>query len=150
MNPDSFDLNAAARVYGIANTPPFLVRKLQVDPVVRETSEKCSAEEILDALRSAVEKDAMREPMTPVEAVRPYAYLVALWFKPEISHLREAAKIPASSYRWFDTIAELCIETFSPIGNQSVNVPGALSSSTISVAASAPTTTPPAIIIAHH
>jgi hypothetical protein len=148
MNPDNFDLNAAARVYGIANTPPFLMRKLQVDPVVREISEKCSPEEILDALRSAVEKDAMREPMTPVDAVRPYAYLVALWFKPEVAHLREAAKILAPSYRWFDTIAELCIQTFSPIGNQSVNVAGVLSSSVISVPA--PTAAPPGIIIAHH
>jgi hypothetical protein len=146
MNPNDFDLTQTARVYGIANTPPFLVRKLQADPIVHAISEQCSAQQILDGLRSALNSD----PLSPVEAVRPYAYIVALWLKPEMEHLQEAAKIPAPSYRWFATIVEILVQTFSPIENQSIDVPGLFSAPIVSVGTSAPTTAPPTIIIARN
>lgn len=149
MKPNDFDLKQASKIYGIANTPPFLVRKLQDDVVVREISEKCSAQEILDALRLSVGMDPMKEPMTPIEAVRPYAYLVALWFKPEAEHLQEAARIAAPSYRWFETIADMLLQTFSHIQTQSFDVPGLIQTPGISMDTSTPTTVEPTIVIAY-
>lgn len=144
MNVNDFDLTQASRAYGVANTPPFLVRKLQADPGVRSLAETCKAEDILAALRSAVTS----EPGNAVDAVRPYALLVALWFKPEVEHLKEAAKIPATSYRWFAYIAELLIQSFSPVQKQTIQVPGLLSAPSVSVGSSVPTASP-TITIAH-
>lgn len=147
MNPTNFDLTDASRVYSIANTPAFLVRKLQSDSVVRKISEQCSAEEILRELRTSLGSDPLREPESAEAAVRPYAYLVALWFKPELEHLKEASSISAPVYRWYGVIAELLIETFSPVQNQSVTLPGVLNAPMVSLEASAPTTTPVIILV---
>jgi len=144
MSLNDFDLTLASRVYGIANTAPFLVRKLQADPTIRAMGETCKVEDILAALRSAADV----EPTTAVDAVRPYALLVALWFKPEVDHLKEAAKVPASAYRWFPEVAELLIQNFSPVHRQTVQVPGLLSAPSVSVTSSASTTTTPPIILA--
>jgi len=129
MNPNDFDLTEASRSYGVANTPPFLVRKLQADPVVRAISEKCSPLEILDAIRSTVSAEAE----SPLEAVRPYAFLTALWFKPEIEHLQEAAKIDAPTCRWFVHVASILLETFSPVQGGIIEVPGQLASPSVSM-----------------
>jgi hypothetical protein len=145
MNVSDLDLTQASRAYGVANTPPFLVRKLQADPGVRAIGETCKAEDILTALRSAV----VAEQDSPVDSVRPYALLVALWFKPEIEHLKEAARISALPYRWFSYIAELLIQNFAPVQTQTIQVPGLLSAPSVSVVSSASTTTGPPIIIAH-
>ena len=140
MNLDRFDLTQASRAYGVANTPPFLVRKLQADPAVRAIGEVCEPEDILSALRSAV----VSEPTTVVDEVRPYALLVALWFKPGVQHLKEAAKLAAPSYRWFAVVAELLIQTFSPVQTQVVQFP-MLSSASVSLSSTAATTTGPTI-----
>jgi hypothetical protein len=145
MKPNEFDLSQASRVYGVANTPPFLVRKLQTDPALLAMGENCGPEEIMSALRAAV----AAEPATSVDAVRPYALLVALWFKPEIEHLKEAAKIQAPEYRWYSYVAELLIQSFSPTQRQSVQVPGVLSAPAVSLESSASVSTAPTIIIAH-
>jgi len=144
MTVNDLDLTQASRAYGVANTPPFLVRKLQADPGIRALGETCKAEDILKALRSAVAV----EPNNAVDAVRPYALLVALWFKPEIEHLKDAAKLSASPYRWFPYVAELLIQNFSPVQRQAIQVPGLLSGPSVSLGSSAPTSTP-TIIIAH-
>ncbi|SRR5258708_10503088 len=133
-SPSDFTLSQAARVYGVANTPLFLVRKLQADQEVRAMSDALSGEQILNALREAVKG----VPATPVEDVRPYAFLVALWFKPEVEHLREAAKLSAPSWRWFDYIAAVLLQTFSPVFNQVVRVPPAVSMNSPSVESTAP------------
>ena len=146
MNTNDFDLTQASRAYGVANTPPFLVRKLQADPVVRALGEKCEAEDILAALHASV----ATEPESAVDAVKPYALLVALWFKPEIDHLNEAAKISAPEWRWFSDIAQLLLLSFSPVHRQTVQVPGLLPSPSVSVGSSASTTTVPSIIITDH
>jgi len=135
MNPQDFDLTQASRVYGIANTPPFLVRKLQADPTVRAISDSCGGEQIIEQLQRIV----AAEPTDATEAVRPYVYLVALWFKPEINHLREAAKIQAPNYRWFGWITELLMETFSPVHQQLVEVPMQVTAPSVTVGLSAPT-----------
>lgn len=135
MNVNDLDLSQASHIYGVANTPLFLVRKLQADPAVRAAGETCNAEEILAALRAAVSA----EPVNSADAVRPYALLMALWFKPEIGDLKEAAKISAPAYRWFAYIAELLIQTFSPIQRQTIKVPGVLSAPPVSIGSAAPT-----------
>ena len=52
-SPRDVDLTNAQKVFAIANTPLFLVRKLLSDPVVLELSRRFSGTELLDALRSS-------------------------------------------------------------------------------------------------
>ena len=137
MNTADLDLKQAAKIYGIANTPLFLIRKLQDDVSVRAISAAYSGPEIVGALRSMVAV----EPCDPVEAVRPYALLVALWFKPEIDDLREAAEFETSIYSWYSYIAEVLLTKFSPVHDQVIEVPGQLSTPTASIESSSPTAT---------
>jgi hypothetical protein len=135
MNAVELDLTQAAKIYGIANTPLFLIRKLQEDPSVRAISAAYSGPEIVEALRSMV----AAEPVDAGEAVRPYALLVALWFKTEIDHLQEAAKLETAIYAWYSYIAEVLVASFSPVNDQVIEVPGQLSSPTASIESSSPT-----------
>jgi hypothetical protein len=135
MNASDFDLTGASRVYGVANTPLFLVRKLQADPAIRALGERCTGEKIIAALRQALSA----EPVDSVDAVRPYALLVALWFKPEIEHLKEAARLQGGSFTWYSLIAETLLSTFSPVHTQVVQVPGCLPSPIVSPRSSTPT-----------
>jgi hypothetical protein len=135
MSPTDIDLTEAGLVYAVSNTPLFLVRKLQNDQAVHALSERCSGEEIVDALRSAVAK----EPDDPQEAVRPYAYLVALWYKPELDHLLQVASLRTPSYCWFAYIASALIQTFSPVQKQLIEIPGELSAPTVSTGSSVST-----------
>jgi hypothetical protein len=135
MNTAEINLTQAAKVYGVANTPHFLIRKLQDDPAVRAISAIYSGPEIVEALRSMV----AAEPSDAVEEVRPYAFLVALWFKPEVDHLQEAARLETAIYGWYSYIAEVLTASFSPVHDQVIEVPGQLSSSTASIESSSPT-----------
>ncbi len=135
MNVAGLDLTQAAKIYGVANTPLFLIRKLQDDASVRAISAAYSGPEIVEALRSMV----AAEPRDPVEAVRPYALLVALWFKPEVDDLQEAAKLETTIYGWYSYIAEVLVASFSPVHDQVIEVPGQLSSPTASIESSSPT-----------
>jgi len=135
MSPMDFDLTQASRIYSIANTPLFLVRKLQDDPSVRAISDACPGEQIVEMIRAIV----AAEPANALEAVRPYAFLVALWFKPEIEHLQEAAKFKTPVYGWYEYIAGALRESFSPVQRQVIEVPGQLSAPPV-FAGSAPAT----------
>jgi hypothetical protein len=119
MTVNDFDLTEAIRILGIANTPLFLVRKLQADPVVREISEVCSSEDILAALRNSTGN----EPASAEEEVLPYVLLVALWFKPEISGLEQAAGLSAETLNWYTYIADALLSSFSLVSVQSVQAP---------------------------
>jgi hypothetical protein len=70
-------LGMACEVFAVANTPAYLIRKLRQDPEISEISRSISDEEILAALRLAVKEDCA----ILLNAVRPYAYLVALSMK---------------------------------------------------------------------
>jgi len=135
MKPADFDLSNASRAYAVANTPFFLLRKLQSDPSARAICEACPGHEIVEELRSLV----AAEPLDAIEAVRPYVYLVSLWFKPEIDHLQEAAKLEASIHIWYSYLAEVLLETYSPVQQQLMEVPGALAAPAVSVGADSPT-----------
>jgi hypothetical protein len=129
MNPNNFDLSQATLIYGVSNTPLFLLRKLQSDPVVRAISDTCSGAEILEAIRVSL----LEEPRSPLEAVQPYAYLLALWFKPEIRHLQEASKIPAPHANWYPYMAEVLTETFSKVQTLTLQPPGQLPAPVVSI-----------------
>lgn len=134
MNLDDLDLAQASRIYGVANTPLFLLRKLQGDQSVRSIADRYTGEDILETLRPLLNT----EPANAVEAVRPYALLVALWFKPEVEHLREAAQLH-SVHGWYSYASAVLLETFSAIQRRVIQVPGVLQSSDLSHASTAST-----------
>lgn len=135
MNPNDANLSQASYVYGIANTPLFLVRKLQDDPAIRALGAECSGEQLVDALRLI----AAREPASAVEAVRPYAFLVALWFNPKIEYLKEASNIQTLVYKWYAYIAQVLLETFSTVQSESIEVPGELRAPVVFIGSTAAT-----------
>jgi len=134
MNVEEVDLTGAAETFAVANAPLFLVRKLQADPVVRNISERYPSQEILEALRGSIES----KPTTVIEAVRPYALLVALWFKSEIDGLQEAIGIPAPDLNWYAYIGDALMISFSPVQTQSIQMPGRLYSSSVTESSPAP------------
>ena len=127
MNVNEINLKRATQIHAIANTPLFLVRKLQADPAVRQAADSISGEEIVQALRTAV----TREPVSAEDAVRPYVLLVALWFSPKIAHLQEAAKLETSIYSWYSYIAEALLTSFSAVQQQIIKVPAQVSPPTV-------------------
>lgn len=114
-----FDLTQASQIYGIANTPLFLIRKLQSDATIKELADSLPGPDIVTAIGAAISK----RPANPVEAVLPYALLVALWFKPQIDDLQQAAKFSAPGFSWFQFIANVLMEKFSPVQQQKIQVP---------------------------
>ncbi len=136
MIPRDFDINQAAYIYGLANTPHFLLRKLQSDPSVRAIADTCAGEDLVNELRSIV----AIEPTSTTEAVRPYVYLVALWLKSTIDHLQEAANIAAPIYNWYSYIAEVLVQTFSPVEKIIISLPGVLDAPSVSQGPTSPIT----------
>jgi hypothetical protein len=135
MTSDQFDLSQAGRIYGISNTPLFLIRKLQADDAVRGIGESCEPQEILETISAAV----ATEPATATEAVRPYALLVALWFKADVAHLLAAAKIPAPRYNWYEFVSQALIATFAVVQNQTIQIPGQIQAPDVSGGSAGPT-----------
>lgn len=131
---DDSTLKTAAQVYSVANTPLFLLRKLREDANIRSVSDEFTGADIVDLLRQALRE----EPKSPLEAVRPYALLVALSFKPSCEFLQEAARLPAPFADWFPYIAEVLAETFSPVQSQQLQAPTHLPAPPVSVESSAP------------
>jgi hypothetical protein len=134
MNLIEFDFAPAGKIYGIANTPLFLIRKLQVEPTARAIGDACAGSEIVEALRSMVNT----EPANAAEAVRPYVLLLALWYKPEVDYLLEAAKLQTTIYGWYSYVAEVLRATFSSVQGQVIEVSGQLLSPTVSIESSSP------------
>jgi hypothetical protein len=118
MRLSEFDLDEASRILGIANTPLFLVRKLQNDGSVRAIGDAIPGPEIVSELQAMI----TIEPTDPIEAVRPYVYLVSLWFKSEVDSLQEAARFTSSIYGWYSYIAKALLESFSPIQRQTMSI----------------------------
>jgi hypothetical protein len=118
-SPDEINLAQACRTFAVANTPLFLLRKLRSDPAISEIARRFSADEILDAIRDAVERD----PAELLHAVRPYAYVVALSKKPQDKELREASRISAPKWGWFSFIASVLIDSFSSVSVQQIQIP---------------------------
>jgi hypothetical protein len=113
------DFTAASLALAVANTPSFLIRKLKSDPGVKFIADSYSDEQILNELRATPNAD----PAEPLNAVRPYAYLTALWMKPRPDALRIAAELETSRWRWYSVIASFLLDTYSPISSQTVQAP---------------------------
>ena len=94
---NQIDLTEAEAAFAVANTPQFLLRKLRADPAVRQIQSQFKGKDVLKALKAAVH----HKPNTLRDSVRPYVYLVALFYYLDISYLRGAAKIVAPHFDWF-------------------------------------------------
>lgn len=110
MNPDEIDLTEAGYIYLVSNTPLFLIRRLQEESSVYSLRERCSGEELYQGIVSALEK----EPESSVEAVRPFAYLIALRSQNSPELFFQAAELRSEYHPWFKTAARLLEATFVP------------------------------------
>jgi hypothetical protein len=114
------DLQQAQANFAVANTPLFLVRKLQEDPAVRLLARQVNPNLLLEELRKSVQK----RPETLRESVIPYVCLVALWFNNDATFLENAVSVkPAYSDDWFDYIRSVLIKTFRPTHTYVTHVP---------------------------
>jgi hypothetical protein len=109
----------AEQSYAVANTASFLLRKLRADPVVKNLQIDYGGRALLDALKLALNK----RPKTLGDAVRPYAYLVALSFDLDPSCLHDATKLVAPYAEWYQPIARLLVASRTPVSYATVNVP---------------------------
>ena len=132
--PDQIDLDGPQRIFAVANTPLFLLRKLRADPEVQRMSTDCDAEDVLDALNAALPS----QPQTLEDLVRPYAYLVALSFDQTRSYLERAAKIHAPYHNWFKYIADVLIRKYKVTSFSVMTAPSYLPESRSSFRVSTP------------
>jgi hypothetical protein len=117
--PPDFNLDSAEAAYAVANTPLYLLRKLQGDPVSQSLKERMTADDILTAFRAA----ATTEPQTLRDLVLPYVYLAALSLQQELGALRKSTEVvPRPEYKWLDYIRRVLIENYRPTSR--VVVPG--------------------------
>jgi hypothetical protein len=129
------DLTEAAHAYAVANTPLYLTRKLREDRAAYEISRSLSGDEILTALDNALRV----KPVDATGYVRPFVYLVALWFKPEDKYLKMSPRAPGASPRdWYNYVRGVLLETYSPTIDQSVRIPPSLRVSTPTIRTDAP------------
>jgi hypothetical protein len=118
---DRVDLKQACRYFAVANTPLFLVRKLRSDPTVFDVSRSFSSEEIVGHIRDIMSRD----PETVFDHAAPYAFLVALSLKPDDRGLKLTMTVPVSEkWGWFGYIRDVLLETYIPVAQSSIWVPG--------------------------
>jgi hypothetical protein len=88
----------------------FLLRKLRSDSSVWRLVQLCSAEELFSDLMASL----ANKPESLVDAIKPYALVVALAQKGNVALLREIVKHPAPFSDWFSEIANILIQTSEP------------------------------------
>ena len=121
MKPDDIDLTEAGNIYLIANTPLFLMRRLQEDPAPDLLSRNFTSEEVLVDLRRVLEES----PEDPVQAVRPFVYLLALRNQAlrggsSADIFFVAARLTSHFHPWYATVARTLETTFVPQVNETV------------------------------
>jgi hypothetical protein len=110
--PAWIDTSNAEATFVIANTPNFLVRKFKQESAALALSKSLSGQQLLEHYRAAVSA----EPKNLRELVMPYLILSAMYLKPSIPELRDAAVFPAlPNYKWLATFRQILEDTFSPI-----------------------------------
>lgn len=119
MKFQDFDLSQASESYLLANTPLFLIRKLQTDPIVQDISRSFSSKDILDALKISLR----RYPSSIEEAVWPYLLVTALFLNGNTSDLQEAAGLTATNSKWYNYVAATLLARSSPLSHTTVDVP---------------------------
>jgi hypothetical protein len=110
------NLQEAAQAYAVANTPLFLIRRLQEDPVVQEIATSFTGEQILAEQHNSL----AHAPDSLLDYARPYVYLVALSKQQDSRHLRAVETAGTESWRWFPYMKEVLLETYSPLSTTSV------------------------------
>lgn len=110
------NLQNAAQAYAVANTPLFLIRRLQEDSTVQEIATSFSGEEILAELQ----RSAARAPESLLDYTRPYVYLIALAKQQNSDCLRAAGAVETKDWRWFSYMKDVLLETYSPLSTTSV------------------------------
>lgn len=118
MKPDEVDLSEAGNTYLIANTPLFLASRLQSDSSVEVLSRFCSSDDLYSGVFQALQKI----PESPTDAVRPFAYLIALRRKDSPEMFSKAAGLSSVYHPWFKTVARALEATFIPHVNESIFV----------------------------
>jgi hypothetical protein len=114
------DLKNAQAVFAVANTPLFLVRKLQEDPTVHALAHKLHGDDLLRELEMSVQQ----RPETIREAVIPYVCMVALSLYPDASYLSKSVSVqPKYQDDWFDYIRTALIQLYRSTQIQTVKVP---------------------------
>ena len=133
---NALSLDQAEASFAIANTPLFLLRKLQSDPAVQEIVKSgVDGSTILRALKRAIRS----KPRTLHAAVRPFVYLVALSFNREVSYLKDASELDAQYHDWFGYIARVLVETYRLTSVETVDVPNMIPSPTLDTTTNAST-----------
>jgi hypothetical protein len=116
---ETVDLTAAERDFVVANTPMFLARRLQSNPVINHMAQEIASDTILQWLKGA----ASTEPQNVRDSVIPYVLIVSLFLKGDLRALREATLIvPHAAYRWFDYIRTALIQLYKPIVKVNIKV----------------------------
>jgi len=100
------DIDGAQKIWAVANTPRYLVKKLRADGYSSLVATTVEPQEIFDALRESVSQ----EPADVRGAVLPYFLLVCLALKNQIGFLREAARLPATGYRWYPEVVDILLK----------------------------------------
>jgi len=116
MKPSEVDLSEAGNTYLIANTPLFLARRLQADSSTAVLSRSCSGEDLYAGILDALQGN----PENPVDAVRPFVYLIALRGQGSPNLFFKAAELRSQSHPWYSTVARVLEATFIPQVNESI------------------------------
>jgi hypothetical protein len=112
---DRFDFATAISALAVANTPLFLLQKLQENPLVHAIATQLTAEEMLDELKKSVQQ----KPETLEEAVIPYVLLVAISLNLQAAYLRKTLSIdPAYDDDWYKFIRSALLQTYQPTSRQ--------------------------------
>lgn len=118
MNLHEYDLANASKSYLLANTPLFLLVRLQDDPVVHDLAKRFSSTELLENLKSSLQA----HPNTLEEVVWPYVLMTAIFLSGNFVDLQEAAGLPASNFRWYSWIAAALVANSSPLNRTVVEI----------------------------
>lgn len=115
------NLSNAARIFSVANTPLFLLRKLREDASVQEIGRSFLPDEILVELRNALSAT----PADVEDFVRPYVYLVALGTQ-DARHLEKIGAlndVQKWSWEWFEYLRQVLSEVSIPTVDQTLKMP---------------------------
>ncbi|MER8734361.1 hypothetical protein NKH28_32010 [Mesorhizobium sp. M1227] len=103
-----FDLRNAVTAFVVANTPLFLLRKLQSEEsLIRQINESTSERALISKLKAALRT----KPKNLHSAVRPYVYLVALANREAFMALKQFAGHHYEAYPWFEYLTDVILQT---------------------------------------
>jgi hypothetical protein len=121
MSTELLNLDEAEKAFAVANTPLFLLRKLQSDQNIASwADQEKDAVNVYKCIESALKI----VPNTFREAVLPYALLVAISRKEDPALLRKAGELTAEHYPWFRYLSTALIANFRSTSVQTIHTNG--------------------------